>query len=987
MSEITSGDTLSTAGVESTFDPTDAAHESRHVPLRRGSSIGRYVLLSPIGHGGMGVVWKAHDPDLDRNVAIKFVLPGWGEHGRLRMQREARALGKLSHPNVVIVHDFGVLDERIWVAMALIEGVTLSEWLAAAERDPAEIVKMFVQAGRGLAAAHAEGVTHRDFKPANVMVGNDGLVRVMDFGLARTGTDLPTLREGGHGRDGTGQLTVSLADTQIRFGGDGSNELTQTGAILGTLPYMAPEQARGETADARSDQFSFCTSLYEALYDVRLFGGRTLERYYEVAERNPLPGSEPPGLSSEIRRVLVRGLRLDPGQRYPDMDDLLISINRAFEPSKRGRRIWFVSTISVVGLVACLVAASEGYRRFEHQQRIEACEVEGAQISEVWNDEARVMVRNALVSTDTSYASDTADKVMPWLDEYAQSWQAARTTACVNVSVEKRAGWDAEMLDRSLWCLDERRMELTALVTELEGDAPLAVSRAVKAAANLGRVDPCLDEDLLARLPTPPVEGREQIEELRAELSRALVLRSIGDVKGSLALARENLVRAEALGWPPLSALARYRVGVLLNEAGEFDEAAKLLKDAYFEAASVGAPEVVADAASMLVLTLGVRLARHEEAKEWGRHADLALSNLPDPLRLREAVLLNHIAGVELGSGLYEQAKQTQQRSIALREQALGPNHPDIWSSLSNLALMHEKLGEHAQARALHERALAIVTSELGPQHPENGAVLNNLADNYRMTGDYEVAKHLLERALAIKERAYGPDHPSVANSLGNLALVLEAMGQWTEAQPMLKRVLAIKRAALGPEHPEVAICLNNLAENHRELGEYQEALALNQQALAMKEKVLGPDHASTGLTLNNLAIVYFTLEDYERAKTHYERALGILERELGAGHVNVSYPLLGLAEIALAQQRFDDALPLAERGFTLRDQPGAPAKDMADAHFILAQALWEAGGSRSRAHELAKEARTIFLDADASESAAKIDTWLASHQLPPEPN
>jgi tetratricopeptide (TPR) repeat protein len=632
-----------------------------------------------------------------------------------------------------------------------------------------------------------------------------------------------------------------------------------------------------------------------------------------------------------------------------------------------------------LGLVACVAAAGEGYRRFELGQRIAACEAEGATIGEVWNDEAQMLVHEALVGTDTSYAMDTADKVMPWLNEYARSWQAARTTACMDSNVYERDGWDADTLDRSLWCLDERRMELEALVAQLETGDSRVVSGAVKAAARLARVDACLDEDLLARLPAPPVEGREQIQAVRAELSRASALRAIGDFKGSLALARQSLERAEALAWPPLSALARYLVGGLLTDTGEFEASATMLKDAYFEAANAGALEVESDAATALVSTLGVRLARHAEAREWFRHAELAQSGLPDPWRLREALLLNQLAGVELSAGSYEHAMQLQQRALALREHALGSNHPDIWGSLGNLALIHEKLGEYEKARVLHERALAVVGDELGAQHPDMGSILNNLADNYRLTESYAEAKPLLERALSIKQLALGPDHPSVANTLSNLALLLEALDQYAEAQPMLERALAIKQAALGPEHPDVASCLNNLAENHRHLREYAEALELHQRALAIKESALGPNHASVGLSLTNIGTVYQSLEEYEQANTHFERALAIFESELGDAHSHVSYPLLGLAEIALEQQRAADALPMAERGLALREQPGVPQRDVADARFILARALLETGGSRTRAHDLAMQARESFQTADASKAVGKVDAWLAS--------
>jgi tetratricopeptide (TPR) repeat protein/predicted Ser/Thr protein kinase len=930
------------------------------------SRVGRYLVLSKIGLGGMGVVYAAYDPELDRKVALKFLLAGAGvkqEERRERLLREAQALAKFSHPEIVAIHDFGEHTFGVWLAMEFVDGRTLSAWAGEAQRSWREVLNVMLAAGRGVAAAHAAGLIHRDLKPDNIMVGHDGRVRVMDFGLTRAA-----------GR---------TSGTPFGETGDAPDEdhsstpLTRRGSVLGTPAYMSPEQFSGLDVSAAADQFSFCVTLWELLFGQRPFEGRTRRELVTAMLDGELRA--PPrgrGVPIWLQRVCERGLAGAPDRRWPSMQALLEQLDHG---QARGR----IRVLALgLGLVACLAAAGEGYRRFELGQRIAACEAEGATISEVWNDEARVLVHEALVGTDTSYATDTADKVMPWLNDYARTWQVARTTACVSSSVNERDGWDADMLDRSLWCLDERRMELEALVAQLESGDSLFVSRAVKAAAGLARVDPCLDEALLARLPAPPMQGREQIQAVRAELSRASALRAIGDFKGSLALARLNLEHAEELDWPPLSALARYHVGGLLTDTGQFEESATLLKAAYFEAANAGVPAVESDAARALVSTLGVRLARHAEGKEWFQHAELALSALPDPLREREALLLGQLASVELASGSYERAMQLQQRSLALREDALGRNHPDIWGSLGNLALIHERLGEYEQARALHERALAVVGDELGAQHPDMGSILNNLADNYRLTGEYAEAKQLFERALSIKELALGPDHPSVANSLGNLALVLEAMDRHADAQPMLQRVVAIKEAALGPEHPDVAVVLNNLAENHRAMGEYREALALHQRALAIKESALGPNLASTGLSLTNLASVYQALGEYEQATTHFERALGIFERELGAAHLHVSYPLLGLAEIALAQQRAADALPLAERGLALREQPGTLPRDLADARFILARVLWEANGSRSRAHDLAMQARASFQDVDASEAVDKVDAWLASHEL-----
>jgi len=216
--------------------------------LLRGDRVGRFIVLDRLGHGGMGVVHAAFDPELDRKVALKLVLPerDGGAHARARLLREAQAMARLAHPNVVAVHDVGTIDDRVWIAMEYVRGRTLTLWLAEARRSWRQIVDMFAQAGEGLRAAHEVGLVHRDFKPDNVMIGDDGRARVMDFGLARAGSDPLAEQETGEPRS--------------------APLVTQLGAVVGTPRYMAPEQWQGCVADAQADQFAFCVALWEALY-------------------------------------------------------------------------------------------------------------------------------------------------------------------------------------------------------------------------------------------------------------------------------------------------------------------------------------------------------------------------------------------------------------------------------------------------------------------------------------------------------------------------------------------------------------------------------------------------------------------------------------------------------------------------------------------------------------------------------------------------
>ena len=305
-----------------------------------GDTIGRYVVLRRLGAGGMGVVFAAYDPQLDRKIALKLLRTGIGlgeREANARLVREAQAIARLNHPNVVAVYDVGTAgSDELYLAMEFVEGDTLTHWLARWERPWPEIVAMFVEAGRGLAAAHAVGLLHRDFKPDNVLVGADGRVRVSDFGLARSAvTD-----------DEQGPSPVA-ALSELR------TPLTGTGAIMGTPRYMAPEQLRGESVTAAADQFSFCVALYEALYGQHPLPGETAAEMEKGARMAPPPGSSV--VSPAIATVLARGLDPQPHRRFPSMQALLEQLVPP-APRPRPRRLAVVS--ASLALVAAGAAAA-----------------------------------------------------------------------------------------------------------------------------------------------------------------------------------------------------------------------------------------------------------------------------------------------------------------------------------------------------------------------------------------------------------------------------------------------------------------------------------------------------------------------------------------------------------------------------------------------------------------------------------------------------
>ena len=280
--------------------------------------IGRYRIEDRIGAGGMGEVYLALDDELDRKVAIKRVLPGLiSEHKHAQLRDEARALAKLSHPNVVQVYEIGEHDHRTFLAMEYVQGQTLAQWLADRPRSWREILARFQAAGRGLAAAHEAGVVHRDFKPENILLGHDGSVRVADFGLALSGAELEAAAAIGPFREG--------------------DETGATHYIAGTFHYMPLEQLRGEAVDARSDQFAFCVALYEALWRTQPFSRGSVPERIEALEHEPARKPARAGVPAAVWRILRRGLARSPSDRWPDMNALLDALARV--PRRRHRQV------------------------------------------------------------------------------------------------------------------------------------------------------------------------------------------------------------------------------------------------------------------------------------------------------------------------------------------------------------------------------------------------------------------------------------------------------------------------------------------------------------------------------------------------------------------------------------------------------------------------------------------------------------------------
>lgn len=932
----------------------DEASDLAASELPAGALVDRYVVLGRVGRGAMGTVYDAHDPHLGRRVALKLVHAGSSSRqGQARLLREAQALARLTHPNVVAIHDAGIVGAQVWLAMELVAGRTLGAWLDERRRGWSEVLDVMLGAGRGLAAAHDKGLVHRDFKPDNVMIDADGRARVMDFGLAKPehADELPA-RLPAAGATGLDALALPL---------------TRADALVGTPAFMAPEQLLGRPIDARADQFAYCVTLWLALYGERPFAGDSLTTLWQhIRSGRPRPPIRGPSVPGWLRRAVLRGLSFAPDDRFPGMHALLGALARGHARARSRRAL---AGVAALGLFA---GAAWAGQRLDEGRREAACLGLADAADAVWNDAARDRLQLVLRAVAPAHAEATAARLVPQLDAWATRWRRVRVGTCLLSAV--RGAWDPDLRARADECLDERLARFSALVAALARADAAAAHQAVSAAARLAPPDACGDPTYLPRRPALPPAGRADVQEVRQALSHAAGLELTGQYAAGLAAAEAALVRAQALGWAPLVAEARALTGWLRHRTGADADAAALLSEAYVEAGTHGAVELAADVATKQVF-VAARLARHGEAQVWARAAAVELAALGDRGEgLRSAALKTHLASALASAGDFAGARALHEQALATRERLLGPAHPEVAVSLNNLANVAEAVGARDEARALLTRVLELDARVHGEDHPELAQPLNNLALVYADQNDLEGARSLHARALALQERTLGPDHPELAVSLANLAGVLLGLGEPAEARVLAERALAIEERAYGPDHPAVAGSLTNLGNILATLGEHAAAEAAHARGLQIFERALGPDHPDLAPALYGLGELHWLQGHAAEADAHYARSAALFERHFGPEHPQLAQALLRRAEVALADRRGADALALAERTATI----AALATDfpalLARARFLLARARRIQGEDAAAARALAQQAR----DAADDFTRGEIDAWLA---------
>ncbi len=965
--------------------------------------IGRFAVLRVLGAGGMGVVYVAYDEELDRRVAIKLLQARAGvdtSQGHTRLLREAQAMAKLSHPNIVTVFEVGTWNGQVYMAMELVAGPSLGEWLAAGPRSWQEVLEVFMQAGRGLAAAHASGLVHRDFKPDNAIVGEDGRVRVLDFGLARAVTDTSQ------------ELVITAAASAPLTSSVLSAPLTMTGAVMGTPAYMAPEQHRGEPADARSDQFSFCVSLYEALYGRRPFAGDDLvSLVFNVLTGVMQPPPRDRRVPGKVHAAVVRGLAVDPDARWPGMSELLAALS--VDPVRRRRGIAAgVAALVIAGVVGGSVLQARGAGR---------CGGGEAQLESVWNDERRAEVDAALLATGLPYAGDTASRVRQELDAYAAAWVAGHRDACEATVVRQEQS--EAVRDERMLCLAQRRQHLDALVDVLARADKTVVISAVEAARGLPGVDACADVRYLAAVVKPPEDPAAALQVHALEQALAVVDANgtAGRYREAEALLRPISEAASALGYAPLQVRAAWGRAWLLERMGRFAEAEAIAEQAFFDARLAGLELEASELAAMLITIVGDRLERPVEGLIWARHAFAAQRRLGDPRE--EARLLRARATIRLHQSDLTGAAVDIQRSIELDEQDPSPDPLRLASSARALSTLRRQQGKHAEAEALLQRAIDLRVQVLGPEHPTLAEMHTMHAKTLASLARRDEALVELELALAMHRRDGGEDHPWVGTDLQEIGSNLQAQGKMPEALDYFQRALAVHLKALGGAHPTVGTTYNLMAVGYSRMGRKAEARQHFQRALEIYRAAYGDDHADVARIYINLGVQHKLVKDYDVAAGYYARGLVLLERRLGPGHPTLGqlhgntgnlrveqgrlneardeyrraleileaaqgkmHPdlagvLIGLSTVECKQGHPDEALAYAERALAIFAAVTKPDPLMvAEAELAAGQALTVGRRDLARARTLIQHAREVFVAAGpgAAQHLADLDKWVA---------
>jgi len=837
-------------------------------PLKPGALIGdTYRIEERIGAGGMGVVYRATDVKLGRRVALKLHRRAPDPDRFDRLMREASLMAGLSHPNVLTVFEVGHYEDpreaqRLFVAMEYVDGGSVVEWARARPRSWRAILEVFAQAGDGLVAAHAAGMIHRDFKPANVLIDKTGRVRVADFGLARQGPE--------RGAPPVSDPAPATDDSE-----------TQEGAIIGTPAYMAPEQWRGEVGTSASDQFALCVSLFEVLY-----GSNPLAEQ-RGADRSTEPRWEPPPgrhrVPARILRTLQRGLATEPNRRFASVAELLVALRRDpwRLPVRAGALIAAVGIGSALGLGL-------------NHSTPDTCDASAA-LTSGWNADVRQEVVDALSADDERYAATTATTVIELLTAHAAAWVEESNAAC-HASVQ---GVDVAA-QRACLRSDRRRFE--SLVRALTKVDAKGRERAVLAVADLPSPSAC------ATATAPDVseadaEARSDLEAKLAGVEAAVALQQDEIAREDLDTLRPAL---DALDQADLQARLELLEGRLLRAHEDSTLGIAALDRALAAAMHARQPRILARVAADLSLALS-QAERPDEADRALLIASAATDERELPVRIRLTLASARIASLE-GREHYKQAAEVAGTGVALAEAELGDDHPITARMLDNLGVPLGHLQRYAEALEANARAAEITTRTRGADHPAMARLELSRGVLLFSSGDSGGAVEALRESVRLYRQHAGPAAPPTVNAASNLSSALLSRasdrgsdeGELDEAEALLAPIGAQlveegRARAKGNE-----LLFQNLGQIMFKRGRHAEGIESMNLALSSIESVYGPESIRLGPGLSQLASGLLSLGRHDEARATLERALTIATAaKTDPANVARLYLLMGMIERA----------------------------------------------------------------------------------------
>ena len=914
-----------------------------------GDTVGRYRITERLGQGGMSVVYLAHDPVLDRDVALK-VLRGWlarSDHAQ-RLQREAEAVASLSHPNVVEIFDVGHADGQLYIAMEYIRGRTLAELIKRDEPGWRDVLPLLIRAGRGLAAAHERGIVHRDFKPSNVMVGDDGRVRVLDFGLARW-VDAPQER-------GTPDGVTP---------GPSGPELTADGTIVGTLVFMAPEQHEGRAVDHRADQYAFCVSLFWALHgrypfetgedDQALY----LEKLCVESTLESAEGRTPRALHA----CLVQGLAPRARNRFASMDALLERLEAIAAPRRRRRALTFVAAAGALAAVSSAAWVGRAQER--------SC----GEAPALWTPEDSAAISSALLGGGDPYGETVVATVVARLDEQAQTWTRAWKASCSAASPVDTA------------CLEHSRRSFRAAVDVLSSpDTPARDAVAVvEALARPPRPGECRDA------------GGEAERALLDAIARARALERAARYDDALEVAHDALEIGTSAP-ADLRSRLKLHVGVAHLNLGRQNEAIAAFEDAHALATTAGNDFLVARMAIYLMYMAGALAEEFETARQWRRRAEAAIARAGGDALL-QGELDDMLSLIEIRAGDIRAAKASAQRGCASRRDLPRPDlikarclmnqaQAEFMLEEYDAALEHawaahdirrELLGEEHPLVAVlglvigqtlarmdryeeAERVLRETRDQLratSPRlHPNNAAILNGLGMVLSEQGKARESILVFEEALELTAQMYGPNHPSVALAHQNLGASKVDLGELDEAKTHLVLARDALEAAYGENHPMTRTVLTNLARAHSLDGEHDHAVAAARQAVARAEVVDGPDDPSLSLPLGTLTDCYIRARRLDEALAAAQRVYALDRDTYGDNGSDAVYSLSQVGEVFLAQGHHERAAEVLRKALRVQARIDPDPSVVGHTEYLLGLALVDTDPDASRVHLAAARER-----------------------------